>query len=74
MRMSRPLFSPESTHAVVRCWQCAREVTVTPAQLPAGITAAEFGKRAICKGCGANWPQVTVYPTAGSVWDRQRGG
>jgi hypothetical protein len=72
--MSRPLFNPESTHAVVRCWQCKREVTVRPAQLPAGITGAEFGKRAKCASCGAAWPQVTVYPTAGSVWDRQRGG
>ncbi|PYE80796.1 hypothetical protein [Pseudoroseicyclus aestuarii] len=66
--MSEPLFAPDSTHAEVRCWQCGHEVTVKPNGLPAGISGAEFERRARCQKCGTGWPHVKVFPVTRSKW------
>lgn len=55
------LFSPGTTHILVKCWSCGREVTRTAVQVPKDISSHKFEQRSVC-ACGVNWPHVTKYP------------
>lgn len=55
------LFSPGTEYVEIKCWDCGHAVIRRPHELPLGITAHQFEKRAICQ-CGTGWPQTTRYP------------
>jgi len=55
------LFTPGVTFIEVRCWECSHTVMMKPNEVPEGITAHQFEKRAVCE-CGTGWPQITKYP------------
>jgi len=43
-----PLFTSTTTHAVVQCVACPHSVTLRPEDVPQGITAHSFERKAKC--------------------------
>jgi hypothetical protein len=62
-----PLFPAYATHIEVTCWKCGHTATLTPDQVPMGITEHEFSRRAKCK-CGTGWPQIMAFPKIARSW------